>query len=163
MRRLLCPVLIGLAVLLAVPSCKQSTSDPILGTWDAVTFNVGGTLYTLPITHGMTSIAATFQSDGTWTAVQVDASSGSPVTSYPQGTWSVSGSTYTIIQTSPPPAAPSFTGTLSGNTVTSASISQPWDCAYQSAYVLSFPPLNSEATFMVPPQKSIVDLNLNWF
>jgi len=118
MKRLSCFVLVGLAVLLAFSSCKGSTSDPILGTWNAVTFNVDGTPYTLPITGGITSIAATFQSNDTWTAVQVDTSTGSPVTSYPQGTWSVGGSVYTIIQTSPTPPAASFTGALSGNTLT---------------------------------------------
>ncbi len=111
-------VFLGLATFLVVCGCKQPTPDPIVGTWNAVSFNVGGTVYTLPIPNGISSIAVTIQANETWTAEQVDTTSGSPVTSYPQGTWSVSGSTYTIIQTSPTPPAASFTGTVSGNTLT---------------------------------------------
>lgn len=118
MRAVLRLVFLGLAILLIALGCKQSTPDPIVGTWNAVSFQVGTTVYTLPISNGISSIVVTIQGNDTWTAVQVDTTSGSPVTSYPQGTWSVSGSTYTIIQTSPTPPAAYFTGAVSGNTLT---------------------------------------------
>jgi hypothetical protein len=118
MRAVLRLVFLALVVLLFACGCNGSAIDPIVGTWNAVLFSVGGTVYTLPISNGISSIVVTIQANNTWTAVQVSTSTGSPVTSYPQGTWSVSGSTYTIIQTSPPPPAAYFTGAVSGNTLT---------------------------------------------
>jgi hypothetical protein len=74
-------------VLFACGCTGSTTTDPIVGTWNAVSFNVGGTVYTLPISGGVSSIVVTIQANDTWTAVQVSTATG---TSYPQGTWSVS-------------------------------------------------------------------------
>lgn len=116
--RVLRLVFLALMTVAFACGCNQATPDPIVGTWNAVSFQVGTTVYTLPITNDISSIVVTIQGNDTWTAVQVDTKSGPPVTSYPQGTWSVSGSTYTIIQTSPTPPAAYFTGAVSGNTLT---------------------------------------------
>ena len=118
MRVVLRLVSLGLVIFALASGCNGSTTDPIVGTWNAVSFNVGGTVYTLPVSNGVSSIVVTIQANETWTAVEVDTTSGSPVTSYPQGTWTVSGGAYTIIQTSPTPPAAYFTGTVSGNTLT---------------------------------------------
>lgn len=104
-------LMIPIVVLLILSGCPNtSTQDPIVGTWNLTSETVNGTLLT-PAQMGST--VTTIEANGTWSAV-VTPGSGPQTT--PSGTWSRSGATYSIIQTTPTNG--SFTGTVSGNTLT---------------------------------------------
>ena len=105
-------LMIPVVVLLIISGCPNtSTQDPIVGTWNLTAATSGGA----PVSPAqMGSIVTKIETNGTWSAVVTPPAPGVPTT--PSGTWSRSGSTYTIIQTTP--TTGTFTGTVSGNTMT---------------------------------------------
>jgi hypothetical protein len=110
-------LVVPLVGLLAISSCSNpssSSQDPAVGTWNLSSITVSGVPTALNAL-GVTSIVLTVNSNNTWSSVAIPF----PVAAAQNtsGTWSVSGSTYTIVQTAPPLT---FTAAVStnGNTMT---------------------------------------------
>ena len=96
------------------------TTDPVVGTWNLTSTTYDGTPELLSF-YGWTSFTITVESNGTWSGVQVPISGPNANTG---GTWSVSGSTYTIDQTSPS-AGSLGTAMIFGNTMTQTMPNNP--------------------------------------
>jgi hypothetical protein len=115
MRKLLLLV-VPLAGILAVSGCSNpssSSQDPVVGTWNLTSITVSGVPTPLNA-FGVTSFVLTISANNTWSGVEVPFPVAAATNS--SGTWSLSGSTYTVIQTAPSPGT--FTATVSGNTIT---------------------------------------------
>jgi hypothetical protein len=106
--------IVALLLVLCLFGCPTSTTtDPIVHKWNLTSGTIDGVPQALSV-FGFTSFTITADSNGTWSGVQVPPVGPSASVS---GTWSVSGSTYTIAQTSPT-ALSLGTATLSGNIMT---------------------------------------------
>jgi hypothetical protein len=93
---------------------SSSTTDPVVGTFNLTSATINAAPTALSVL-GFTSFTLTVDNNQTWSGVQVPFPVAAPANV--SGTWSVSGSTYTIAQTSPS-ALSMGTATLSGSTMT---------------------------------------------
>jgi hypothetical protein len=107
--------ILALLLVVCLFGCPTATTtDPIVHKWNLTSGTLDGGAQPLSF-FGFTSFTMTADNNGTWSGVQVP----SPVgpSANVSGTWSLSGSTYTIAQTSPT-ALSLGTATLSGNIMT---------------------------------------------